>query len=336
MTPNLVFNTTYLNRTPNKTPRSRGGFSPYFVVWHETAGYGSLNWNLKPEVRSSFNYLILRSGAIFWYVDERAYISWHAGVQSRWTVNAVPYVGGGVNIYSVGVELEGPNDGTPITQNQANSAVNLMRYFKATYGIPMVPTWNPEHKDVAPGYKDDGRGFSAELLLQQARASEPAPVAAIPVIGVKPSIDGEAWWRALERNGGAALLSQSEAERIHRHCEDDEIDPAFLGAVWLHEGGRPLGSSLLQQKSRCPLNIKAAGDEWRPTVTFNGSKWHADESFYQGLRRSIHHLKNVYGWEKGLHTVQSIIPAFAPASDGNNVPAYIRSVAEDMAYMQAH
>jgi len=54
----MQFDTSYLNKTPNKTARNTTSFKPEFVILHETAGYGSLEWNLRPEVRSSYNYLI--------------------------------------------------------------------------------------------------------------------------------------------------------------------------------------------------------------------------------------------------------------------------------------
>lgn len=63
----MIFNRTYLNRTPNKTARKTSGFVPTFVVMHETAGFGTLEWNLRADVQSSFNYLIDRAGTVWHY-----------------------------------------------------------------------------------------------------------------------------------------------------------------------------------------------------------------------------------------------------------------------------
>ena len=167
----MEFNTSYLNRTPNKTARNSTRFVPEFVVMHETAGYGSLEWNLRPDVRASFNYLITRNGVIYHYVDEQAFIAWHAGIRSY----ARGYSGGQINVYSIGVELEGPNDGTPITTAQTQSMVALLRYFREKYGIPLTRQFYFAHKDVAPGYKDDPRGYSVEYTLKLIADSEPAP-----------------------------------------------------------------------------------------------------------------------------------------------------------------
>ncbi len=158
----MEFNNSYLNRTPNKTPRNTNSFVPEFVVLHETAGYGSLDWNLRPEVRSSYNYLISRNGTIYHYVDEQSYVAWHAGVNS----SARGYTGGQLNTYAIGVEVEGPNDGTPITTAQTKSLVALLKYFNEQYGIPLTRDYFFGHSDVAPGYKSDPRGYSVEYTLK--------------------------------------------------------------------------------------------------------------------------------------------------------------------------
>ena len=50
---------------------------------------------------------------------------------------------------------------------------------------------------------------------------------------------------------------------------------------------------------------------------------------------AVLHLKNVHG-AAGRHTVGQIIPVHAPASDGNDPAAFIRSVLDDMRYMREH
>jgi hypothetical protein len=333
----LALNTSYLNKTPNKTRRTGGPNQLHFVVWHETAGGGSLEWNLRPDVQSSYNYLIARDGTIYHYVDERTHIAWHAGAHSRWTIDRA-YTGAAVNRHSVGVELEGPNTGEPITTAQRDSAVALMRFLYAAYQIPLAAAYHPSHKAVAPFdsagnvYKTDPRGYSVAVLLSLASKPPPPPADAL-VIGVAPSISLAAFRRALLRNGEP--LNIVETERVYTLCSWLDLDPAFLLALWLREGGRPLGSSPLQQQTRGPINIKAAPGEWRPTAGQGGAKWLAFESWQLGAMAAIIHLKNVYGWS-GQHTVRQIVPILAPTSDGNDVERYIASVLEDMAYMRSH
>lgn len=176
----MQFDTSYLNKTPNKTARNTTSFKPEFVILHETAGYGSLEWNLRPEVRSSYNYLIARDGKTYHYVNEKAYIAWHAGVRS-W---ARGYSGGEINVHSIGVEVEGPNDGTPITTAQTKSLVELIRYFRDTYAIPINRDYFFAHSTVAPGYKDDPRGYSVEYTLKLLDESSP------PSVGPRPNTLG--------------------------------------------------------------------------------------------------------------------------------------------------
>ncbi|MBA3469777.1 MAG: N-acetylmuramoyl-L-alanine amidase [Herpetosiphonaceae bacterium] len=177
----MQFNTSYLNLTPNKTARSTRAFKPEFVVMHETAGYGSLQWNLKPEVRSSYNYLISRTGTVYHYVDEKAFIAWHAGISSA----ARGYTGGQLNVYAIGVELEGPNDSTPITTAQTKAMVELLRFFRETYGIPLTRQYYFAHKDVAPSHKSDPRGYSVEYTLKIISDSEPAPTTRPNTLGAQ-------------------------------------------------------------------------------------------------------------------------------------------------------
>jgi hypothetical protein len=159
------------------------------AVMHETAGYGSLEWNLRPSVRASFNYLIERDGTIHHYVDESLYVAWGAGLgpqgkpyygKSRYTVDNVVYSGGRVNELFVQVEIEGPNDGTPIEPAQTESAIALVIHLSRKWGYPLEDQRHQEHFQIAPGYKSDALGYSAPLILQLARQatltpSQPAP-----------------------------------------------------------------------------------------------------------------------------------------------------------------
>lgn len=169
----MQFNTSYLNKTPNKSERSIPFKNFIGVVMHETAGFGTLEWNLRPEVRSSFNYLITRNGTIFHYVNEREYIAWHAGVNTTWTINGKKYKGGDFNVYFIGVEFEGLNDGTPITSAQRDSGIQLLQYFNREYGIPFVYNRFPEHyqlvAEINPSYKSDAQGYNAAYLVDLAK-----------------------------------------------------------------------------------------------------------------------------------------------------------------------
>lgn len=190
----LHLDTTYLNRTANQTPRGIvAGSRPLFVVWHETASprptnpYGTLEYNLSIRARSSYHYLIARDGSVFHYLDARTAIAWHAGVYDRhgtpthYTLEGRRYTGFGVNAWSVGVEIDGACDGTPITPAQRDAATALMRLLHDTYAIPLHRAYHIMHREItAPSYRTDPRGYDVADLL----ATVPTVAAARPRTGL--------------------------------------------------------------------------------------------------------------------------------------------------------
>jgi hypothetical protein len=153
------------------------------------------------------------------------------------------------------------------------------------------------------------------------------------VIGMSaPSLTFAQFAGALRRH--TAPLTTAEMTFLYGVCQQLQVDPGFMVAVWKHEGGSPLGSSALQRLSRMPINVKAAEGEHRPTVPYGGARWLWAETYQLGMLYSIWHVKNYHG-SAGRLTARQIIPVHAPASDGNDPERFIASVLEDMAYMEA-
>ena len=106
-------------------------------------------------LRVSAHVLVRRDGEVVQFVPFGAR-AWHAGVSS--------FEGrGGCNDFSVGIELEGTDDG-PYTDAQYGRAVALVRALCKAY-----PAVTPErvvgHSDVAPGRKTDpGEAFDWRRL----------------------------------------------------------------------------------------------------------------------------------------------------------------------------
>jgi AmpD protein len=111
-------------------------------------------------LRVSAHFLIYRDGELLQFValPRRA---WHAGA-SRWRGRER------CNDYSVGIELEGVDDG-PFAAAQYESLVELLRKLQAVLPLREVAA----HGDVAPGRKSDpGTHFDwARFLLQLARSA---------------------------------------------------------------------------------------------------------------------------------------------------------------------
>lgn len=174
----------FLNVSQNKTARTNQPIR--FVVIHETASpnpgnpFGTLEYNLPRYVGASYHYLIARDGTIFPYIDENEYIAWHAGVYSvepgpnGEIVTPAVYMLDDQPLYpndtSIGVELDGRNDGTPITEEQKVALIDMMIFFERRYGIPLERPYYVEHKELTkPGYKSDPRGMDIDIALEFAR-----------------------------------------------------------------------------------------------------------------------------------------------------------------------
>lgn len=330
----MGFDTSYLNRTANKWPR-QASQQIEFVVWHETASpnplnpQGTLDYNLSAAVESSYNYLIARDGRIFHYVDERSWISYHAGLHSA----ARGYVEWGVNTHSIGVELDGPNNGEPITAAQRDAIIALMLYFKETYGIPIRREYHLGHKEVAPGYKSDPRGYSLDLAVHLAQQAEqkqlPTSNAGTPVVA-PPRISLKRWTEEL-----AAAMSPvaAQAAELYGIPLEYGLDPAVALAFFHHES--QYGTDGLCAK----LDLKNWGSVRTPynkdlKVTIVETElggFVCYTTWAEGLRDWCERLINRYIHDRGLTTVQTIIPTYAPRSDGNDERAYIAAVEKDLA-----
>jgi hypothetical protein len=186
---------SYANATVNKSPRGAG--LPYRGrCWHETANgsgnpYSTLEWNLTKQAGSSYNFLIARDGTIFEYVDYDTYTAWHAG-QALWTIDNVTYTD--VNGVTIGIELDGPNDGTPCTAIQIDAAALLAIYLRDDLGIDLSGKYDVTHKHVAqpPGRKTDPMGATIVQILNRAHELASQPQMDEPCVG---------WWRVITSDG---------------------------------------------------------------------------------------------------------------------------------------
>jgi N-acetylmuramoyl-L-alanine amidase len=183
----------------------------------------------------------------------------------------------------------------------------------------------------APGFPDRIGQAMASALATWAGVAPPATPDRQVIGMARPSLSLIQFSGALRRH--TAPLTTVEMAFLYGVCQQLQVDPGFMVAVWKHEGGSPLGGSALQRLSHMPINVKAAEGEHRPTVPFNGARWLWAETYQLGMLYSIWHIKNYHG-SAGRLTVRQIIPVHAPASDGNDPERFISSILEDMAYME--
>lgn len=165
----------YYNLTPNKSPRTSGILPLAFAVQHETAGYGSLAWLMRPDVDASYTDIITRDGTRWPYVNPQTHYAWHAGIKSKWRVRGKLYERGYLNQGSYGVSVEGPNDGTWITDAQFVTLCDYNAQLALKHGWSPTVEYFPTHAQVAPGYKTDPLGYhQAEMLAEVTKLMQTA------------------------------------------------------------------------------------------------------------------------------------------------------------------
>lgn len=177
----MQLNTSYLDRTENKTtrnstPQSTGRVE--FVVWHGTDSPnpantpGTLNWALVNDgQRGAANYYIPQSGPPYWYINEAKYIAHHAGAGGA---KARGYQGFQVNVHSIGIEVEERITKKPkvaATPSSLDQAAQLALEIHNKWGIPLERSHHVGHKEIVnPGYRSDPDSYSIDAVLSKAKA----------------------------------------------------------------------------------------------------------------------------------------------------------------------
>lgn len=317
----MVIDTTHIS----KHSSSRNGASVLAIVVHATAGTNSLGWLIENPQQVSAHYLIRKDGHIYQLVhpDRAAH---HCGF-SRINVGGKIYdktTSPNPNQITVGIELENLNNGKdPYPVAQIAALRELLDFLRACYPKALLFF----HRDIDTQGKTDPRGLDWSDIFPADPESQ-----STRVIGTGPSITLAQFGAWLKRR--KAPIVDVVIERIYQLCVWLDIDPAFVAAIWAHETSQTsgvIGSSDLFRKSNNAGAIRAYG-RW-PTVSHNGSLWNKYESAQLGLMHLVMHLKQIYGAE-GFYDVETIVPRYAPSSDGNKPASYIAAVLRDMKEMQ--
>lgn len=169
----MIYPSARFAHSPNYGPR--GGNAVECVVIHHISlppgefggGYvekfflNELDPNVHPffrtiaAMRVSAHFFIERTGMVVQFVDT-GYAAWHAGISSLKGRE-------GVNLFSVGVELEG-DEVAPYTEEQYISLGKLLAWLKSRY--PAITADSiVGHEHIAPGRKrDPGPNFGWERV----------------------------------------------------------------------------------------------------------------------------------------------------------------------------
>lgn len=172
-------NDDWLGRTANKSE----GCPPWLgVIVHETASpnpnapQNTLNYNLSADIGSSYHDLIGRDGVRYRYLDPEDWVAWHAGVNTRVSVDGITYDGGAVNSYFIGVEMDGACDFTPATDAQLSTMAQLLNEYGERYGFARDSAHLIMHSQacapIDPTYRSDARCTTIAELVQLCAAGE--------------------------------------------------------------------------------------------------------------------------------------------------------------------
>jgi N-acetyl-anhydromuramyl-L-alanine amidase AmpD len=173
---------------PTLLSSDRHGRAVELIVVHETAGTfpGDLNWLVGSRV-VSINWFIDRSGWIYCLEEKKA--TAHAG-PATWGKHTDPNEEvnnwGWANLASEGIEVSGPNDGTPFTDAQVSSLVDLVRWRLEVKGLPISAV--VRHLDIAfpAKRKNDPRGLDWPRFLARLAPSNAPKLASIGGAGGFP------------------------------------------------------------------------------------------------------------------------------------------------------
>jgi hypothetical protein len=113
---------------------------------------------------------------------------------------------------------------------------------------------------------------------------------------------------------------------LYADSEQFQIDDAYALAFFLHESS--FGTTGVARYTRSLGNIRCSG---YPTC-YEGFRSYP--SWQLGAWDWFRLIKYVY-LPRGLTTVQTIVPVYAPASDHNDVPAYISAVLQAVSTWRA-
>lgn len=133
-------------KSPNYSVRPNREISA--IILHHTASWNfenTVDWMCNPEARASAHYCIGLDGSIVQLVLDQ-HIAWHAGTSS---LDGRPHV----NNYSIGIEMLGNTCEKPLTKEQWDAMVWLVKRLMAKYGVDASRV--VDHRKIAPNRKVD-------------------------------------------------------------------------------------------------------------------------------------------------------------------------------------
>jgi hypothetical protein len=162
-----------------------------------------------------------------------------------------------------------------------------------------------------------GKAWNEALNASHSQQSISAPAQGSSVVG-SPSLSAQQIDRILSNAGSPAV---GTGQTFYNDSLTYGIDDAYALAWFHHESGFGTSGSAVQTLSMGNINCTSG-------YSCIG-RFRAYSSWDAGINDWFQLIKTVYV-NQGLSTVESIIPHYAPSSDGNNESGYISAVESDV------
>jgi hypothetical protein len=247
----LLFSINHTYTSPNHDERPPNT-AIRCIVLHATAASleSARYWLCNPTSKVSAHYLISKLGAIYQLVPD-GLRAWHAGESSWRGVSDC-------NDYSIGIELENSNSGHDIyPQIQLDALAWLCRSLLAEYRL--TPNAITTHAQIAPGRKNDPRGFSLATfaaalnvtLPQQSPYTADSPLLAAP--------HASALTFSARNTNYEQVAVDVITQAYWAQARAVGLDPILCFAQCLHETGN-LNSWWCARPRRNPAGIGVTGE----------------------------------------------------------------------------
>jgi N-acetyl-anhydromuramyl-L-alanine amidase AmpD len=154
-------------------------FAIELIVIHIEAGTeeGTINWFANPKSHVSAHYSVSKTGQVYQHVPEDL-VAYHAGIPKPcvWADESKnPYPGRNPNVYSVGIEHEGFDDGQSWPEAQVQASAALVADICTRHQIPIDRAHVVGHHEIFAGHSCPGSACPIDRIVELAAAIKDIP-----------------------------------------------------------------------------------------------------------------------------------------------------------------
>jgi hypothetical protein len=193
--------------------------------------------------------------------------------------------------------------------------------FAAIFGLALIGT------GLVEGLAPNVLNFGGQLLGLVPAPPPPTPVPTKPpasLIARSPTISVVEIERVLERVNSPILPYAGD---VYASGIQYGIDPVFALAFWMKESREASDGSVAATYHNPGYTQGLASDT-------RCGRWACWPTWPEGIAGWFHYMR-IFFVNRGIKTVEAILPIYAPSSDGNNTLGYIDFVNHQVAIWRA-